>query len=112
MITNSGSVLPIATILAIGGTGWAGYEKYEQLAPKEYVHTYVAAATKPIQNDLDRIVAMQIAMQLKEIYRAKCDGYSSMESDMLILKLESEYLQRASVEYRPPSCDFLSRSQS
>jgi len=105
------NAIPLATLILITSSCWAGYELYDDLAPKEYVDTRISSAIRPIQDSLDTILANQVALQLAEIYRAMCDGYSSRESEIMVMNLEAEYLKRAKTPYKVPSCERLTRGR-
>lgn len=105
-------VFPITAMAALAGAGWSGYEVYDGLATKEYVAEHIAQSTGGLAKDLDRIVAGQIALQLNEIYRAKCEGYSNRDADILIMDLEAEHIQRSGRPYRAPSCELLTRGRT
>jgi len=102
--------IPILGLPAVLAGGWAGYEGYTSLATKAYVAHYVAEQQQPIQADLNTIVSGQIALQLQELYRARCNGYSSISNDQLIEQLRGDYHRRTGRAYVVPSCDFLQRA--
>ena len=105
--------VPMVAVPALIASIWGGFEAYNQVAntyaTKDYVLQHIQAQQVDVAARLDRIEAGQLSIQLRQLYVLVCRGENSTEIRQIIRELEQRYRQAAGQDYKPPSCDLLTR---
>lgn len=111
-LTDMTFTIPLVAVPSVLLSMWGGFEAVERIATKHFVMQQIRMATAPVEETLQEIRAAQLDQQLRELYRARCNGFATQQLNTMIRDLERQYHVLTGQPYNAMPCEFLVRAQA